>query len=120
MTKQLKSKQRGITFLGLLFVGGVLAILGVITAQMVPTLIEYQAIIKATKKAANEGGSVVEIRNVFNKSAQIDDVTSITGQDLEITKEGDRVIVRFSYEREIHLAGPAWLTLKYEGRSTAK
>lgn len=120
MTKQLKSKQRGITFLGLLFVGGVLAVLGVITAQVVPTAIEYQAILKAAKKAAADGGTVADIRYVFDKAAQIDDITSVAGKDLDITKEGDRVVVRFSYEREIHLAGPGWLTLKYEGRSTAK
>ena len=28
---------------------------------------------------------------------------------------GDKVVVSFAYQREIHLAGPAWLTLKYEG-----
>ena len=49
--------------------------------------------------------------------AAIDDIQSIKGSDLEITKEGDKVVVSFSYEREIHLTGPAWLTLKYQGRS---
>ena len=39
----------------------------------------------------------------------------ITGKDLEVTKEGDKVVVSFAYQREIHLAGPAYLTLKYAG-----
>jgi hypothetical protein len=47
----------------------------------------------------------------------IDDFKAITGKDLEITKEGDRVVVSFAYEREIHLVGPGWLTLKYAGNS---
>ncbi|MEA3393729.1 MAG: DUF4845 domain-containing protein, partial [Pseudomonadota bacterium] len=51
------------------------------------------------------------------KAAQIDDIKSISGKDLEVTKEGDTVVVSFAYQREIHLAGPAWLTLKYAGRS---
>jgi len=38
-------------------------------------------------------------------------------RDLEITKEGDTVVVSFSYTREIHLVGPAFLLLKYTGRS---
>jgi hypothetical protein len=29
----------------------------------------------------------------------------------------DRIVVKFAYQREIHLAGPAYLTLKYSGRS---
>lgn len=116
MRTQLKSGQRGISFLGLLFVGGILAVTGVVAAQVIPTLIEYQAITKASKKA-REGNSVAEVRALFDKAAQIDDIKSISGKDLEVTKEGDQVVVSFAYQREIHLAGPAWLTLKYAGRS---
>lgn len=116
MRTQLKSRQRGISFLGLLFVGGILAVTGVVAAQVIPTLIEYQAITKASKKA-RDGNSVPEVRALFDKAAQIDDIRSISGKDLEITKEGDQVVVSFAYQREIHLAGPAWLTLKYAGRT---
>lgn len=115
MARQLKSKQKGITFIGLLFVGGLLAVVGVIAAQVVPTLIELQAIHKAAKKAASEGGSVADIRLLFDKAADVDDIKSIRSGDLNITKQGDKVVVSFAYQREIHLAGPAWLTLKYEG-----
>lgn len=116
MKGQRKSAQRGITFLGLLFVGAVLAVLGVVGAQVVPTLIEYQAVTKAASKA-RDGNTVPEVRAIFDKAAQIDDINAISGKDLEITKEGDKVVVRFAYQREIHLAGPAWLTLKYAGRT---
>ena len=112
-----KSKQRGITFFGLVFVGAVLAVTGVVAAQVFPTFVEYQAIKKAAKKASVEGTSVIEIRNVFERAQAIDDFKSVNAKDLEITKEGDKVVVSFAYEREIHLTGPAWLTLKYAGNS---
>ena len=60
--------QRGISFIGLLFVGGVLAVAGVVAAQVVPTVIEFQAIQKAVKKAA-EGNTVAEVRTIFDKAA---------------------------------------------------
>lgn len=116
MSLQRRSAQRGITFLGLLFVGIVVAVSGVVGAQAFPTYVEYMAIKKAVDRAA-AGNSVVEIRSSFDKSAAIDDIQSIRGADLEVTKEGDKVVVKFAYDREIHLAGPAWLVLKYEGRS---
>ena len=116
MTVQSKSKQRGITFFGLIFVGAVVGISGVIAAQVFPTVLEYQTVIKAVNKA-QEGNSVVEVRTIFDKAAAIDAISSVSGKDLEITKEGDKVVVRFAYEREMHLVGPAWLTLKYAGRS---
>ena len=116
MNSQPRSRQRGISFLGLLFVGGVLAIRGVVAAQIFPTLIEYQAIGKAANKASR-GNSVAEVRTIFDNAAAVDDIKSITGKDLEVTKEGEKIVVKFAYEREIHLAGPGYLTLKYTGRS---
>jgi hypothetical protein len=116
MTMHYKSRQRGITFFGLIFVGVVLAMAGVVAAQVFPTVVELNAVQKAVSKAA-EGQSVAEIRNLFDKQATIDDIKSISGKDIDVSKEGDKVVVSFSYQREIHLTGPAFLTLKYAGRS---
>ena len=114
--KSFKSKQRGISFIGILFVGGVLVFGGIIGAQVFPTLIEYQAVNKAVVKS-KDGKSVAEVRTIFDKASQIDDIKSITGKDLEVTKEGETTVVSFAYNKEIHLGGPAYLLLKYTGRS---
>ncbi|TAG33313.1 MAG: DUF4845 domain-containing protein [Polaromonas sp.] len=88
----MRNQQRGVSFIGILFVGGVLAFSGIIAAQVFPTLIEYQAITKAASKS-KDGGTVAEVRSTFDKAAQIDDIKSITGKDLEVTKEGDKTEV---------------------------
>jgi hypothetical protein len=114
---RIKSKQRGMTFIGMLFFGGIVACLFVVGAQVFPTVLEFMAIKKAAQKAANESGSVAEVRGSFDRAGAIDAISSITGKDLDVTKEGDKVVVSFDYKREIHLAGPAYLVLKYQGRS---
>jgi Tfp pilus assembly major pilin PilA len=111
-----RSGQFGISFIGLLFVVGVLACLGVLAAQAFPTVVEYQAVLKATQRASS-GNSLPEVRQIFDKAAQIDDIKSITGKDLDISKNGDKVLVKFAYDREIHMFGPAYLLLKYAGQS---
>lgn len=111
-----KARQRGISFIGLLFVAVVLACVGVVVAQVIPTLIEYQAILKAANKA-KEGTTVPEVRAIFDRAQAIDDFKSVSGADLEVRKNGEKVVVAFAYEREIHLFGPAYLTLKYTGES---
>ncbi len=116
MTVQTKSKQRGISFIGLIFVGGVLAMAGVVAAQVFPTVIEFMAIQKAVQRAS-AGQSVVEVRSIFDKQTEVDAISSIKGKDLEVGKQGDKVVVTFAYQREIHLVGPAFLTLKYTGQS---
>jgi Domain of unknown function (DUF4845) len=112
----MKNQQRGISFIGILFVGGVLAFFGVIAAQVFPTLVEYQAITKAASKA-KDGNTVAEVRSIFDKAAQIDDIKSVTAKDLDVSKEGDKTVVAFAYNKEIHIGGPAFLLLKYSGRS---
>ena len=109
-------KQRGISFIGLLFVAIVLACVGVVVAQVIPTLIEYQAITKAAGKAT-AGSTVPEVRAIFDRAQAIDDFQSVSGKDLDVKKDGDKVVVSFAYDREIHLFGPAYLLLKYRGQS---
>ncbi len=116
MRFRLKSKQVGISFIGILFIVGVLACLAVLGAQAFPTVVEYQAVLKAVQKAS-EGNTVPEVKMIFEKAAAIDDITSIQGKDLNITKDGDQVVVKFAYNREIHMFGPAYLLLKYSGQS---
>ena len=112
-----RSSQRGISFVGLLILGIVLALLAIVGARVVPTATEYMAINKAAKKAAAEGGTVPEIRAAFDRSAAVDYISTLTGKDLDITKDGDKVVVSFAYDKEIPLAGPAYLLIKYRGSS---
>ena len=116
MNLQSRARQSGISFVGLLFVVGVLACAGVVGAQVFPTVVEYQAILKAVQKAAG-GNTVAEVRQIFNKAADVDDIKSVTPKDLEVAKDGDKVVVKFAYNKEIHLFGPAFLLIKYAGSS---
>lgn len=111
-----RSRQTGLSFIGLLIVGALIVFAFVVGARVVPTVIEYQAIRKAVDRAAT-GSTVAEVRSIFDRAAAIDDISSITGSDLTVGKEGDRVVVSFAYNKEIPLFGPAYLLLKYDGRS---
>lgn len=108
--------QRGISFIGLLFVAVVLVCVGVVMAQVIPTVIEYQAIDKAANKA-KDGNTVPEVRAIFDRAQTTDDFHSVSGKDLDVKKVGDRLVVSYAYEREIPLFGPAFLVLRYKGQS---
>ena len=58
------------------------------------------------------------IRASFERQKDIEySISSISSKDLDITKENDRIVVRFAYEKEIELMSPVFLLIKYEGRS---
>ncbi|MET1116641.1 MAG: DUF4845 domain-containing protein [Comamonas sp.] len=109
-----RTRQRGLSFLGLVFMAVVAVSVVAIGGQSVPVFLEYQAVIKAAKKAAREGSTVPEVRAIFDRAAQIDNISSIQGSDLEVTKHNERVQVAFSYTREIALAGPAYLVYRFK------
>jgi Domain of unknown function (DUF4845) len=112
----LKSKQRGASFLGMLFVGAVLGILFIVGAKILPTVIEYQSILKAANSSKGEG-SVADIRRAFDKNAATSYFEAISGKDLVIEKVADRNVVSFAYTKEIELVDPVYLTIKYAGKT---
>jgi hypothetical protein len=113
---KMTNKQLGASLLSILLFGGLLVFLGIIAAQVAPTYAEYRMIDKAVEKSKS-AATVGEARSIFDKAAAIDDITSITGKDLVIAQEGNKTVISYAYTREIHLAGPAYLLMKYAGRS---
>lgn len=114
--RRLDRRQTGLSFFGVLFFGALLVVCFIVVAKITPTVVEYQAIRKAVDRSA-AGTTVAEVRATFDRAAAVDDITSIKGSDLNITKNGDKVVVSFAYNKEIELFPPAYLLIKYEGRS---
>jgi hypothetical protein len=112
-------RQRGVTLFGLLFWAIVVGMGALVTMKVLPTVNEFFTIQRAVDKIAKEGGNTVpEIRAAFEKQKEVEyTITSISSKDLSITKENDKVVVSFAYDKEIELAKPVYLLIKYEGRS---
>jgi hypothetical protein len=114
-----RHRQRGVTLFGLMFWAIVVGFLALLTMRVLPTLNEYFTIQKAVTKVAHEGGTTVpEIRTAFDRQRDIEySIQSISSKDLSITKENDKIVVSFAYDKEIELFSPVFLLIKYEGRS---
>jgi Domain of unknown function (DUF4845) len=111
--------QRGVSLIGLLFWAIIIGFIGYVAVRVLPTLNEYFTIQGAVNKiAAGNPTTVGEIRQQFDKQKDIEySIASISGKDLDITKENDRIVIRFAYPKEIELIAPVYLLIKYEGRS---
>jgi hypothetical protein len=115
-----RSGQRGLSLLGLLILGVIIVFGALITLKVFPTVTEFLSIRQAVTKARNDGTDPQTIRNAFDRAAAIDDITSITGKDLQIQRDKDGgYTVSFAYEKRIPLAGPASLVLDYRGEAVA-
>jgi Domain of unknown function (DUF4845) len=118
MKPQLLHKQSGLSFFGVLVMVAILAFVGLIGAQVVPTYLEYMAIQKAAKKAVAQASTVEDVKNIFGKAAQVDDIKSVAGKDLVVEKVGEQIVASFAYSKEFPIFGPAYLVMKYEGKTS--
>jgi len=114
-----RGKQRGVTLFGLLFWAIVLGFVGYVLVRTLPTVNEYMTIQRAVEKvAAAQPATVNEARIAFDRQKEIEySIVSVTGKDLQITKENDKVVIAYAYNKEVPIVGPVYILLKYEGRS---
>ena len=116
---RVRSSQRGVTLFGLLFWAILLGFVGYVLVRTLPTVNEYMTIQRAVEKvAAAQPATVNEARIAFDRQKEIEySIVSVTSKDLQITKENDKVVISYAYDKEVPIVGPIYILLKYEGRS---
>jgi hypothetical protein len=111
--------QRGVSLFGLMFWAILIGFIGYVAVRVLPTVNEYLTVQRAVNKVAAESpATVAEVRKAFDKQKEVEyAISTISGKDLEITKENDRLVIRFAYDKEIPIVEPVYLLIKYQGRS---
>ena len=118
--KNMRSKQLGISLGGLMAGAVVLIVFAMIGMKLLPSYIEFFAIKKAVNALASEakgGTTVTEIRKSFDQRATIDDINSVKGADLEVTKDGGTVVVAVAYRKEIPLVANVGVYIDFRAAS---
>ncbi len=116
----MKRKQAGVSLSGLLVSAVLIATIALLGMRVIPHVIEYFQIVKAVKSVSNDPNaraSVADVRKAFDRHATVDNISAITPQDLEITKEGNDVVISFAYEKRVPLFGNVSLLLDFQGSS---
>lgn len=116
--------QRGVSLNGLLIGGVIFALLALLAMKVLPEWIEYAKIVKVVKATAADAtlkdASVAQVREAYSKRADIDVIKSVTAQDLDITKEGNDLVISFAYSKKVPLFGNTSLVFDFEGSSDKK
>lgn len=118
MTRRSNKTQSGVSLTGLIFILAIIAAIGLVALQVVPSVTEFIAVKKAVVTAKAAGATPVEIRSSFDKQAEVGYIESISGKDLKILPQDGELEISFAYEKRIPLVGPASLVIDYQG-STA-
>jgi len=99
-------KQQGLSLWNLIIGLSVLGFLGVMAAKLMPAYVEYFAVKKmfsAMDQAGDLKGSVRDIRASYEKRNAIEDVKSVRGDDLEVSKEGGEAVITANWSVKVPL-----------------
>lgn len=114
-------RQRGVTFVGMIFIAALIILGAIIALKLVPAYIEYATVVQHLREIARSpearGGSPREVQMMFSKRAQIDNIKVITADDIEVTRDGDSVVLTAAYQSKIKLFGNLSACIDFEASS---
>ena len=119
----MRNKQTGMTMIGILFIGMLVVFAALVAMRMAPAYMEYGSVVKVLKTMSNDpelkSMSISEIRSSFDRRAMIDNVTSVKGEDLDISKDGGEVVVEATWSAKKPIVGNVSVVMDFTA-STAK
>jgi hypothetical protein len=102
-------KQRGLSLWGVILGLGLVGFVGVSAAKLLPAYTEYFSVKKIFNQMESSGSlpamSVRDIRMEYEKRNAIEDVKSVRGDDLEITKAGGETVLSASWSAKVPMFG---------------
>jgi hypothetical protein len=105
--------QRGVSLSGLIVGLGVIFALAVLGMRVFPSIMEYRSAKEGIASAKRQGGTPNEMRQAFNKAADINMITAIGGQDLIVTKNNGETQLSFDYESKVTLFTDVYLGIHF-------
>jgi Tfp pilus assembly protein PilV len=113
------NQQSGVSLSGLLVVAVLLIAVSLLGLKLAPAYMEFRTIRSTVIAVAQEqkAASVTDIRRAFDRRANIDGIETITGADLEVTKEGGEVQLTFAYRKEVPLFANVGIYIEFAGGS---
>jgi hypothetical protein len=114
-----RAQQRGVTMFGLVFWAFFIGFGAYLVLRVFPTVNEYLTIQRTVENIAKaQPPTVAEARQAFDRQKDLEySISSITGKDITVSKENDKVVIGFAYDKLVPIYGSVFLLIKYEGRS---
>ncbi len=115
-------RQQGISLVGMLLIAVGVIIVAILGLRIVPAYIHSAQVAQIFKEIVNDpamrDATVKDIKDSYNKRANINYITDITADDLYIAKGNGQLSISASYTVEIPLAGNAKLVLDFNPSSS--
>ena len=120
----LRKKQKGATFIGMLFIGGILVFVTLIVMTIFPAYTEFfsvKSVMQSMNKESLSTMSKKEIMDAFNRRASTSYISVVSGNDLSIDKTSTgETVVSVKYQVTKPLVGNVSILLDFSASSSGK
>jgi hypothetical protein len=109
-------RQRGLSLISTLIVGVVIMAALILGLKVVPVYAEYFAVKKAFSKVISTtdvASPPADFRNAFQRFADVDDITSVDRQSIEVEKDNGHASLHVKYSRTVKIYGPVSLLFEF-------
>lgn len=110
-------KQGGVGMFGMMFIILLIIFSAILLMRVAPAYIEYFAIKKVFAAMKNDPEvdtmTIKQVKNSFDRRATIDDIKSISGEDLEVSKEAGQTVIAAEYVKKVPLFGNLSLVMDF-------
>jgi hypothetical protein len=114
----MRNGQGGVTVMGLLLVLVLFILVALFAMKVLPSFMEFRTTKSAIEAIAGQGvTTAAEVRRAFENRSAIDNIVTVRPQDLEITREGNSLVIGFAYRKEIPLFSGVGLYIDYAASS---
>jgi hypothetical protein len=113
----MRKQQHGVSLMGLIMALFVVVILALFGMKIIPSFLEYRTAKTAIELIARSAQNPNDARRAFDNRAAIDNISSVKPTDLEISREGNQLVIAFAYRKEVTLFGPVGLYIDYSANS---
>lgn len=100
----MRHKQQGISLIGMFFVAMGLVFAAIVVMKLVPSYVEYMAINKVFSAMVADpelkDAKPSQIRDSYVRRSGIDNITSVTADDLDISRDNGQLVLSAKYHVE--------------------
>lgn len=115
------NRQRGISLVGFILIAVGVVLAAILGMKVVPAYVHNAQIAQIFKTIANDpsmqGATVREIKDSYGKRANVNYITDITAEDIEISKDDGQLTLSTYYTVKVPLVGNATLVLEFNPSS---
>jgi hypothetical protein len=101
----MRNTQSGVSLMALVAILALVMVVALFGMKVVPSFLEFRAAKGAIEAIAREkqGGTPADIRRAFENRSAIDDINTLKPTDLDISKDGNAIVISFAYRKEVPL-----------------